>query len=507
MKKLIALLISGVIMLPCVNAFANDVIEVYIDGEKLECDVNPKNIDERVLVPMRAIFEAFGANVSWDNNGRTVWAERNGEFICVPVDNQIMSTGVYNSDGSAIWVDQIQLDVPAKIIDDRTYVPVRAVSETLGATVGWDGENNRVVIDGRINESGTVYYASDSDYQKLYSVDKNSANRQKLSDNSVCELEMYDNNVYYLSKNDRHLYRANDISGEEELINKTVNKIAVDDGWIYYQESDGGKKSGVLYRMNIDSGDVERLTDNSVRYPKKYKDYIYFNLDNDNIMYGITLDGTSLVKLSMGDNDVKLYPFNCFYYGDYLFVENGVWYGNLMRISRDGSEVKTLNQINSLICKKQTPTDKILFVNQDNGKDIYCMNIDGTDQHLVVKGDASWINIELIAQWGDTIYYKNPFREEVYRVNLDGSDNNYVCYADDVKTADGRLITSYNGLYIGSLDASDLTCIYDKAVKKFDVENDKIYFVDKKSGKLYTSDFSGNVNVVTNESVGEWVSN
>ena len=61
MKKLIALLISGIIMLPCVNAFANDVIEVYIDGEKLECDVNPKNIDERVLVPMRAIFEAFGA--------------------------------------------------------------------------------------------------------------------------------------------------------------------------------------------------------------------------------------------------------------------------------------------------------------------------------------------------------------------------------------------------------------------------------------------------------------
>ena len=444
-------------MLPCVNAFANDVIEVYIDGEKLECDVNPKNIDERVLVPMRAIFEAFGANVSWDNNGRTVWAERNGEFICVPVDNQIMSTGVYNSDGSAIWVDQI--------------------------------------------------HASDSDYQKLYSVDKNSANRQKLSDNSVCELEMYDNNVYYLSKNDRHLYRANDISGEEELINKTVNKIAVDDGWIYYQESDGGKKSGVLYRMNIDSGDVERLTDNSVRYPKKYKDYIYFNLDNDNIMYGITLDGTSLVKLSMGDSDVKLYPFNCFYHGDYLFVENGVWYGNLMRISRDGSEVKTLNQINSLICNNQTSTDKILFVNQDNGKDIYCMNIDGTDQHLVVKGDASWINIELIAQWGDTIYYKNPFREEVYRVNLDGSDNNYVCYADDVKTADGRLITSYNGLYIGSLDASDLTCIYDKEVKKFNVENDKIYFVDKKSGKLYTSDFSGNVNVVTNESVGEWVSN
>ena len=76
-----------------------------------------------------------------------------------------------------------------------------------------------------------------------------------------------------------------------------------------------------------------------------------------------------------------------------------------------------------------------------------------------------------------------------------------------MKTADGRLITSYNGLYIGSLDASDLTCIYDKAVKNSMLKMIKFTFVDKKSGKLYTSDFSGNVNVVTNESVGEWVSN
>ena len=74
MKKLIALLISGVIMLPCVNAFANDVIEVYIDGEKLECDVNPKNIDERVLVPMRAILR-----LSVQMCRGTITAERFGQ--------------------------------------------------------------------------------------------------------------------------------------------------------------------------------------------------------------------------------------------------------------------------------------------------------------------------------------------------------------------------------------------------------------------------------------------
>ncbi len=280
MKKLIALLISGIIMLPCVNALANDVIEVYIDGEKkLECDVNPKNIDERVLVPMRAIFEAFGANVSWDNNGRTVWTERNGEFICVPVDNQIMSTGVYNSDGSAIWVDQIQLDVPAKIIDDRTYVPVRAVSETLGATVGWDGENNRVVIDSRINESGTVYYASDSDYQKLYSVDKKTVQTDRnylitASVNLRCMTIMFTICLKKMTDTftEQMTYRV-----KRNLSIKRSIKLPLMMGG-YIIRIGRRKKSGILYRMNIDSGDVERLTDNSVRYPKKVQGLHIFQL-------------------------------------------------------------------------------------------------------------------------------------------------------------------------------------------------------------------------------------
>ena len=121
MKKLIALLISGVIMLPCVNAFANDVIEVYIDGEKLECDVNPKNIDERVLVPMRAIFEALGAKVDWDGETRTVTATRGDDVMKITID----SNELFKNDES------IALDVPAKIVDDSTLVPVRAVSESF----------------------------------------------------------------------------------------------------------------------------------------------------------------------------------------------------------------------------------------------------------------------------------------------------------------------------------------------------------------------------------------
>ncbi|MGN0108318.1 MAG: stalk domain-containing protein [Hominilimicola sp.] len=509
MKRLILPLIAAALFVMGAQTYAAENVEIYIDGDKLDCETTPVNIDERVLVPMRAIFEALGVEVSWDGNARTVWAARSDEFMRLTVDSNVMNTGVYNSDGDTVWVDDIQLDVPARIINDYTYVPVRAVSETLGTTVSWDGENNRVVIDSRRNVDGTLYYSSNSDFQKLYAVGINGLDRHKLSDRSVYDLEMYDGDVYYLEKDSKYLYRANDETGEELVIGKAVNKIDIDDGWLYYQELDGsGRKSGVVYRINLSTMAIERLTDNSVKYPEKYRDYIYFNLENDNRLYNVTKDGTAVNIIDLGDSAVaRLYPFNCMFFGDYMIVENGMWYGNIMRVNLDGTDVKTLTQSNSLICKNQERDNKIVYVNPDNGQDIYCVNIDGSDNRLVHEGDPSWLDIEVLAQCGDIIYYKNPMRSEVYRVNLDGSNDTYVCYADEIKVSDGRLFSSYQGLYTGSPDASDLTKIYDKDVKDFDVIGDTVYFTDKKSERLYMSDFIGRRNVITADSVGEWVCN
>ncbi len=506
MKKFLTLLLSFGIMVSAAHASAERNVEIYIDGELLQCEVSPVNINGRVLVPMRTIFEALGAEVSWDGAGRTVWASRNGEFICVPLDSNILSTGVNNSDGAAVWVDRFELDVPARIIDDYTYVPVRAVSETLGSNVSWDGVTQRVTIDSRKNVEGVVYYSSDSDYQKLYLVGKNGIGRRKLSDNSVCELEMYDGYVYYISKDNKFLYRANDSEGESLLIDKSINKIAVDNGYVYYQELDSlTRKSGILYRYNIYSGEIERLTDNSVQYPVKYRDYIYFNLSNDNRLYAVNLDGTHVNIMDIGDKDEKLYPFNCIFFGDYILVENGAWYGNLTRMNLDGSNVRTFTQSNVLICRKQIPSDRIVYIKPEKGQDLYSICIDGTDERIIHEGDASWIDMQVLAQWENTVYYKNSMREEVYRVNLDGSENTYVCYADDVKVFDGRLFTSYQGLYTGSLDASDLTKIYDRPVKDFMVKSKNVYITDAQSSRLYITDFYGTKCAVTADSVGEWV--
>ena len=113
-------------------------ILVTLDGGRLKSDVAPIMEQDRVLVPMRTIFEALGASVTWDEASQTAAADRAGTHIEITIDNQILK-----KNGS-----EIPLDVPARMVSGRTMVPVRAVSEALGAAVDWNGSENTVVIKG-----------------------------------------------------------------------------------------------------------------------------------------------------------------------------------------------------------------------------------------------------------------------------------------------------------------------------------------------------------------------
>ena len=109
---------------------------VELDGLRLKFDVPPVIVDDRTLVPMRAIFEALGAYVDWNDETRTVTASASGKTIVMQIGGEQMTV-----DGVAI-----ELDVPPVILFDRTLVPVRAVSESFGATVEWDEASYNVII-------------------------------------------------------------------------------------------------------------------------------------------------------------------------------------------------------------------------------------------------------------------------------------------------------------------------------------------------------------------------
>ncbi|WP_102346601.1 copper amine oxidase N-terminal domain-containing protein [Bacillus sp. Marseille-P3661] len=118
------------------HALASDKIIVFSNGSELAFDVDPRIEDSRTLVPLRKIFESLGAAVSYDSQTQTVYATKDGTSI----------TLVIGSNQPIINGQQLKIDVPAKIIDGRTLVPLRFVSESLGAKVNWDSKSRIITI-------------------------------------------------------------------------------------------------------------------------------------------------------------------------------------------------------------------------------------------------------------------------------------------------------------------------------------------------------------------------
>lgn len=142
-----------------VAASAADDISVLVNGSPLEFDVPPIIENERTLVPMRAIFEALGAEVSWDGDTATVTAKKDGDTLSI-----IIGSNILYKNGRAT-----ELDVPAKIVDERTLVPLRAVAESFDANVDWDGETQSVLITAAAHELLPLDSLSDADMAHLKS--------------------------------------------------------------------------------------------------------------------------------------------------------------------------------------------------------------------------------------------------------------------------------------------------------------------------------------------------
>lgn len=99
-----------------------DKLNTTINNDARLIDVPPTIKDSRTLVPLRFVGEALGADVEWVAATRTVTVELNGKKLSLVIGQ----TGP-------------GLDVPAQIIESRTMVPIRYVSEQMGAKVNWNG--------------------------------------------------------------------------------------------------------------------------------------------------------------------------------------------------------------------------------------------------------------------------------------------------------------------------------------------------------------------------------
>jgi hypothetical protein len=115
-------------------------ILVAIDQQLQQFDQPPVSVDGRTLVPLRAIFEALGAEVKWDDKTKTVTATKDDTLISLTIDSV------------DAWINgtKTKLDVPAQLINGKTMVPIRFVSEALGAKVEWDPFSHSVIISNKL---------------------------------------------------------------------------------------------------------------------------------------------------------------------------------------------------------------------------------------------------------------------------------------------------------------------------------------------------------------------
>ena len=118
---------------------------ILIDGQTIHTDVPPIVVDSRVLVPLRGVFEKFGAMVDYDDALRLATAT---------LDDKVVKL-VVGSAAASINGERMVLDVPAREFAGRVEVPLRFIAEALGTSVDYDaGSNTVAIVSGKAGHPG-----------------------------------------------------------------------------------------------------------------------------------------------------------------------------------------------------------------------------------------------------------------------------------------------------------------------------------------------------------------
>lgn len=177
-RKILALALAFAMIMP-VMVFADDIvigakseISINVNGAKLEMDQPPIIDNGRTLVPLRAVAEALGCNVEWDNTAKTA------SFVQGDVTAMITVGENYILVGDGVYNEEFPIDTPAIIKNSRTMIPLRALSECFGFEVEWDNVTRTVDINSKSMES----------------IDTDEANEQQsivVNDNMIEKVKAY----------------------------------------------------------------------------------------------------------------------------------------------------------------------------------------------------------------------------------------------------------------------------------------------------------------------------
>ena len=110
--------------------------KISVFGREIKNDVAPKIVNDRTILPIRIVAESLGGTVTWNGELQRVTIQKGADVILITI----------GADTAYVNGTAVKLDAAAFVENGRTYLPLRFVSETLGAQVVWTEAEKTVTI-------------------------------------------------------------------------------------------------------------------------------------------------------------------------------------------------------------------------------------------------------------------------------------------------------------------------------------------------------------------------
>ncbi|MBE1442111.1 DUF5050 domain-containing protein [Paenibacillus sp. OAS669] len=323
----------------------------------------------------------------------------------------------------------VTLEAPAVMQNGRLMVPIRFVSEGLGISISWDPDS-RLINLGTPAANPLFAAGSGNDPQNIH--------------NNAMVTE-YNGWLYYANVGDNNkLYRMSlDRSVNVQLTDEPVTDISAVDGWVYYRiyEHKEGKRTdaGEIYRIRTDGSSRTLLSEHETRHLFMKDGYLYYSRDKgmgSGPIYRMKLDGTDRSQLSGEDEEV----FEMAPGGDWIYYTLNS--GGLYRIDPESRESAA---IDSDWYYDIRIVDGWLYYKDDKGY-LHRMDLSGGGRSSI--GDhpvgSFWIN-------DNTVYYE--------------------------QMVEGKWSSSESRLYRSGLDGSNPTLLVDKVILNINVIGERMYYM------------------------------
>ncbi len=249
-----------------IQASAEVRIKILYGKDELVCDVAPMLVNDRTMVPLRAIFEAIGATVDYEEDTQRITAIKGDTTVILRVGDNVMYV-----DGK-----EVQLDSPAFVVNGRTLVPLRACAESFGLEVEW-WEDARIVkikkgawLLTEKHENGELI--ENNIYDARGNLLEHTLVKNKIATSESYTYDAYENVLTY---RDDETFRTYTYDAQYRL-EKLVERNHYGDSYIYTYNTDGtvSRKEtmgrGIWESYTYDADGKLRSVEDSTGYVKTY---------------------------------------------------------------------------------------------------------------------------------------------------------------------------------------------------------------------------------------------